>query len=112
MRPTMRAVDALLVGYQRIALSSARGRREPVDVDRELRESEDHVAAVPHGVVEVRLVPREGELPRYHPGAHVDVVLPSGTLRQYTLCGAVPRADEYRIAVRAVPDGEIGRAHV
>lgn len=101
----MRAVDALLVGYQRIALTSGKGRREPRAVDRDLRVRVDAVTPVADGVVEVRFVPLAGELPRYHPGAHVDVVLPSGTVRQYTLCGALPRSDEYRIAVRAVPDG-------
>lgn len=106
MTPTMRALAAALVGYQRIALASGRGRRVIAEVDRDLRVRVDAVTPVGDGVVEVRFVPRDGgALPAWHPGAHVDVLLPSGTLRQYSLCGTRSRPDEYRIAVRAVPGG-------
>ncbi len=44
-------------------------------------------------------------LPAWQPGAHVDVVLPSGEMRQYSLCGDPRRGDEYRIAVRRITDG-------
>ena len=45
------------------------------------------------------------ELPRWNPGAHVDVYLPSGRARQYSLCGDPSRRDEYRIAVRHSAEG-------
>lgn len=39
-------------------------------------------------VVELRLGALEDEsLPRWTPGSHVDLVLPSGLIRQYSLCG-------------------------
>jgi ferredoxin-NADP reductase len=46
-----------------------------------------------------------GRLPRWHPGAHIDVHLPSGLVRQYSLCGDPASQDAYRIAVRRIPDG-------
>jgi ferredoxin-NADP reductase len=44
-------------------------------------------------------------LPSWTPGAHVDVRLPSGRRRQYSLCGPPGRRTEYRIAVRRIADG-------
>jgi ferredoxin-NADP reductase len=44
-------------------------------------------------------------LPPWRPGAHLDIHLPSGRVRQYSLCGDPTRLDSYRIAVRRIPDG-------
>ncbi|GAB0102986.1 PDR/VanB family oxidoreductase [Nocardia sp. JMUB6875] len=52
------------------------------------------------------------ELPRWRPGAHVDVFLPSGRQRQYSLCGDPRDRLRYRIAVRWIPDGEGGSREV
>lgn len=41
----------------------------------------------------------------WHPGAHIDVFLPSGRKRQYSLCGDPDNVTEYRIAVRRIPGG-------
>ncbi|WP_436697647.1 cytochrome P450/oxidoreductase [Nocardioides sp. BYT-33-1] len=38
-------------------------------------------------------------LPRWQPGAHLEVRLPSGRLRQYSLCGALDDRSSYRFAV-------------
>lgn len=46
-----------------------------------------------------------GLLPAWTPGAHIDVQLPSGRRRQYSLCGAPGRRTDYRIAVRRIADG-------
>ncbi len=46
------------------------------------------------------------------PGAHVDIHLPSGLVRQYSLCGDPSRQYVYRIAVRRIPDGGGGSAEV
>lgn len=46
-----------------------------------------------------------GLLPSWTPGAHIDVRLPSGRRRQYSLCGPPGRRTDYRIAVRRVADG-------
>lgn len=52
-----------------------------------------------------------GPLPAWEPGAHIDLVLPSGRVRQYSLCGD-PSAPAYRIAVLHEPDGRGGSAEV
>jgi ferredoxin-NADP reductase len=49
--------------------------------------------------------PDGGLLPSWTPGGHIDVVLPSGRRRQYSLCGPPGRRTDYRIAVRRIPDG-------
>ncbi|WKG04917.1 PDR/VanB family oxidoreductase [Mycolicibacterium sp. HK-90] len=53
------------------------------------------------GVVSVHLQPCSGEsLPDWEPGAHIDLVLPTGIQRQYSLCGPVGERSYYRIGVR------------
>ncbi len=52
------------------------------------------------------------QLPRWRPGAHLDIHLPSGRVRQYSLCGDPARRDSYRIAVRRIPDGGGGSTEV
>lgn len=43
--------------------------------------------------------PDGARLPDWSPGAHIDVMLPDGTTRQYSLCGDRWDAHSYRIAV-------------
>ncbi|OMC38770.1 ferredoxin [Mycobacterium sp. GA-1841] len=53
------------------------------------------------GVVSVLLQPCSDELlPAWEPGAHIDLVLPTGIQRQYSLCGPVGERSYYRIGVR------------
>ena len=55
---------------------------------------------VAEGVVEFELRRPDGSrLPDWAPGAHIDIVLPDGTTRQYSLCGDRWDAATYRIAV-------------
>ncbi|MGV9286057.1 PDR/VanB family oxidoreductase [Streptomyces sp. NPDC003719] len=62
------------------------------------------------GVVGIRL---EGhDLPRWEPGAHVDLVLPSGLVRQYSLCGDPEDTSSYTVATRLVEDGRGGSREV
>ena len=49
--------------------------------------------------------PHGGLLPSWTPGAPIDVRLPSGRRRQYSLCGPPGRRTDYRIAVRRIEDG-------
>ncbi len=49
--------------------------------------------------------PDGGLLPSWTPGGHLDVVLPSGRRRQYSLCGPPGRRTDYRIAIRRIADG-------
>ncbi|MFB7539611.1 PDR/VanB family oxidoreductase [Streptomyces zaomyceticus] len=64
-------------------------------------------AAPAEGVVELRL---EGTgLPSWQPGAHVDLVLPSGLVRQYSLCGDPADTASYTVATRLIEAGQGGR---
>ncbi|MCH0555557.1 PDR/VanB family oxidoreductase [Streptomyces sp. MUM 16J] len=65
---------------------------------------------VADGVVRLRLEGRE--LPRWEPGAHLDLVLPSGLVRQYSLCGDPTDASSYTIAARLVENGRGGSREV
>lgn len=65
------------------------------------------------GVMSLELVSTDGsDLPRWEPGAHVDLVLPSGLVRQYSLCGDPADRSCYRIAVLRAPDGRGGSAEI
>lgn len=59
------------------------------------------------GVLLLTLESDEG-LPSWTPGAHVDLVLPSGLVRQYSLCGDPAERGRYTVAVRLVEDGRGG----
>ncbi|MET7474803.1 PDR/VanB family oxidoreductase [Streptomyces sp. NPDC005648] len=65
---------------------------------------------VAEGVVQLRLEGRE--LPRWEPGAHLDLVLPSGAVRQYSLCGDPADRSSYTVATRLVEDGRGGSREV
>jgi ferredoxin-NADP reductase/DMSO/TMAO reductase YedYZ heme-binding membrane subunit len=47
-------------------------------------------------------------LPSWEPGAHIELALPSGRRRQYSLCGDPQDTRTYRIAVLRVPIGRGG----
>lgn len=51
-------------------------------------------------------------LPSWTPGAHIDVVLPNGSVRQYSLCGDPQDRDTWRVAVLREPNGRGGSAYV
>ncbi|EPH41919.1 PDR/VanB family oxidoreductase [Streptomyces aurantiacus] len=65
---------------------------------------------VAEGVVQLRL---EGghlaALPAWEPGAHLDLVLPSGRVRQYSLCGDPEDTSSYTVATRLIGPDEGGR---
>jgi hypothetical protein len=50
----------------------------------------------------------ESALPRWEPGAHIDVVLDASTVCQYSLCGNPEDPSAYRIAVRREAEGRGG----
>jgi ferredoxin-NADP reductase len=56
------------------------------------------------GVVALSLRPASGDpLPPWEPGAHIDVLVPDGGARQYSLCGDPQDRSVYRIAVLREP---------
>ncbi|MEU6759010.1 PDR/VanB family oxidoreductase [Streptomyces sp. NPDC046685] len=58
------------------------------------------------GVLQLAL--ESPDLPAWTPGAHVDVTLPSGQVRQYSLCGDPADGGRYTIAIRLIADGRGG----
>ncbi|MFI5586299.1 PDR/VanB family oxidoreductase [Amycolatopsis sp. NPDC051758] len=68
---------------------------------------------IAEGIVLLTLAhPSGARLPDWTPGSHIDLVLPNGTTRQYSLCGDRWDAHTYRIAVLREPTGRGGSAHV
>lgn len=53
-----------------------------------------------------------GPLPAWTPGSHIDLVLPSGLVRQYSLCGPLASQTRYEIAILREPKGRGGSVEV
>ncbi|MFI5957539.1 PDR/VanB family oxidoreductase [Cryptosporangium sp. NPDC051539] len=65
------------------------------------------------GVVALDLVLADGRpLPEWSPGAHIDLHLPNGLVRQYSLCGPAGDRSRWQIAVLREPSGRGGSACV
>ena len=80
---------------------------------RALRLTVSSYEPVAEGVVRLRLAGRDlPHLPRWEPGAHLDLVLPSGLVRQYSLCGDPADSSSYTVAARLVEDGRGGSREV
>jgi len=64
---------------------------------------------VASGVREFELVPADGSVwPGFQPGAHIDVELPQGVTRQYSLCNDPTDEQRYCIAVKHEVNGRGG----
>jgi ferredoxin-NADP reductase len=68
---------------------------------------------VADAVVALELVhPTGGDLPAWEPGAHIDLLLSDGLVRQYSLCGDARAWDRWRIGVLRDPNSRGGSQHV
>ena len=68
-----------------------------------------NVAWLADAVIELTVEHADGELlPAWRPGAHIDIVLPSGQSRQYSLCGEPSNRRSYKIAVLKDANGRGG----
>jgi ferredoxin-NADP reductase len=114
MDPFLRFADVVVSGMS--AVSAAVRRPVPPSVVAPallLRVATRTVIAHDQNVVALTLVAEERKpLPPWHPGAHLDLLLPSGRLRQYSLCGDPDDRSAYRIAVRRIPGGGGGSIEV
>ncbi len=102
----MASLTGVVAAYRR--LSGVSGRRRPpvAAVDRDLPLVVDDLRAEADGVVSLRLVHERGEpLPRWRPGAHVDLSPRPGLVRQYSLCGDPDDRSAYRVGVRLLGEG-------
>lgn len=93
------------------------GRRSPDSSNRRPENSDELVIQarreVAANVIELTLRRPDGSrLPDWSPGAHIDLILPSGTVRQYSLCGDRWDGHSYRIAVQREEDGTGGSKEI
>ncbi|QIS15530.1 PDR/VanB family oxidoreductase [Nocardia arthritidis] len=118
LHPGMRLMLGLAGGYKRLVavnpLTSRISLANPVRrTGFDLNLVIESVTAAAEDVVGLTLVAPDGRaLPRWIPGAHLDVFLPSGRQRQYSLCGDPEDRFRYRIAVRRIVDGGGGSLEV
>jgi len=108
------AAGAVLTGMEALVGATRRVTPPPErDPTRVLRVADRRVVAHDQDVVALTLVADDSRpLPRWRPGAHIDIRLPSGLLRQYSLCGDPAVTDSFRIAVRRIPDGGGGSVEI
>ncbi|MFI5718470.1 PDR/VanB family oxidoreductase [Nocardia sp. NPDC051750] len=112
--PSLRLLAAAVDVYKKVftnpALSSPNPvRRSGFDLDVTI----ESVRTEAQDVVSLTLVRPDGQpLPAWRPGSHVDVFLPSGKQRQYSLCGDPQDLSRYRIAARRLPGGGGGSLEV
>jgi ferredoxin-NADP reductase len=84
---------------------------KPVEHELDLVLAEKRLLAT--DVVELTLRDAEGaELPEWHPGAHIDLVLGDDLVRQYSLCGEPDDHSCYRVAVLREPASRGGSVAV
>src|SRR5689334_17646900 len=68
---------------------------------------------VAEGVVRVTLAdPSGADLPRWTPGAHIDLLLGPSLVRQYSLCGSFANESEWTVAVLRDPASRGGSRYV
>lgn len=105
LSPTMSLLDRIVERVAvPIAQSGWRGRQPAEHVDRDLPCVVAEVEALSEDVHAITFARADGrQLPPWFPGSHVDVVLPSGRMRQYSLNGSRRDRSRWRIAVRRIP---------
>lgn len=102
----LRIFGFLTTCYEWYTQGADRRRKASPPVDRDLPLVVSEVRPEAQDVHSFRLTSPDGaQLPRWQPGCHLDVVLPSGRQRQYSLCGDPDDRGSYRIAVRRLADG-------
>lgn len=90
------------------ALAEPRTQTE-VDIDAVVLSAEQ----VADDVVLLTLRARDGaDLPAWTPGAHIDLILGDGLVRQYSLCGDPADLSTYRVGVLLAPDSRGGSVAV
>lgn len=108
--PVLRFFETVTsVWWTRAAQRSARGRPPVRAVDRDLKVRIAEVQQEAGGVRSLVFTRTDGQLfPAWDPGAHLDVLLPSGRMRQYSLNGDPDDLRSYRIAVRRIDEADGG----
>jgi ferredoxin-NADP reductase len=100
----MGVAGAVISGMEAVA-GATRRVTLPGERDRTIALTVADRRVVAHDQDVIALTLTGEHLARWRPGAHIDIHLPSGLVRQYSLCGDPETPDCYRIAVRRIPDG-------
>ena len=83
------------------------------DTERRLELTVAGKEVVAEGVVRLTLTSPDGApLPAWTPGAHLDLVLGDGLVRQYSVCGDPADRTRYRVGVLREPDSRGGSRYV
>lgn len=73
----------------------------------------ERIDALAEGVKRITLRSHDGTpLPSWSPGAHIDVGLPGGLIRQYSLCGHVSDGEHWQFAVLREPQSRGGSSWI
>lgn len=65
------------------------------------------------GVIAIELISANGDpLPPFSPGSHIDVHLPGGLCRQYSLTNNSAESDRYCLGIGLAPDSRGGSKHI
>lgn len=73
-----------------------------------LRVTVSSIDMVGEDICSLELAPLKGVLPVFQPGAHIDVSLPNGLVRQYSLINRPGETDHYKIGVKREPQSTGG----
>ena len=63
-------------------------------------------------ITALELVPLTGQLPTFQPGAHIDLHLPNGLIRQYSITNGPGEQQSYIIAAKREPDSRGGSSAI
>lgn len=100
----MPIADTASIGSASAKLSSAEAELDLVI---------DVVAFETPEIIVLELIKADGGLlPSWTPGAHIDLVLDSGVIRQYSLCGETDDCTRYRVAILREAAGRGGSAEI
>lgn len=93
--------------------TGATASAETTEAGAELQLRIARVAREADAVVSIDIVRDDGaKLPPWQPGSHVEISLPSGRVRHYSLCGDPERLSSYRFAVLREAEGRGGSAEL
>ncbi|MDB4223540.1 2Fe-2S iron-sulfur cluster-binding protein [Granulosicoccus sp.] len=77
-----------------------------------LRVKVNDMCDIATAIKSVELMSIEGQLPTFQPGAHIDVHLPNGMIRQYSLTNATGQTDRYIIGVKRETASSGGSSYI
>jgi len=100
----------LEAALQRVEIREPVSSRPGVGDDARVEVVVERKAESGRGVMAFELAPVSGELPTTQPGAHIDVFLPNGLVRQYSLTNRAGDQGRYVIGVKREADSRGGSA--